>query len=391
MKENETTTQAHVEGEEPQKSKKKFFERRSGWIITAIGLVLVILILAAVTGTARGINDRVSLAETQAAPRIQSQLDGARLDIEEGRYEVALSRLNWILEEMADFLSEEELAEVGEVYSQTLVMIAQIGTPTPQPTPTPIEPVITPTPDLRGAQDLYDTATQFMDDRAWNDVILTLAALRQKDITFRTVQVDGMLYIALRNRGLEKILAEGSLEPGIYDLSLAERFAPLDSRAEGIRTWTRLYLTGASFWEINWAQVVFYFEQVYPHVPNLRDGTFMTATDRFRVGAIAYANELAALGDYCLAQEYYERALAISSNPEIQPTAQWVGEACAAGEEAPPPPPPEEVQPTPTPRTGLGPTPAPTPTQTETPPGQPTGEPTGEPTVEPTEEPGGEG
>ncbi|MBW6467136.1 MAG: hypothetical protein K0B06_11575 [Brevefilum sp.] len=372
MDENETTTQTTVEGEQPKEAKKKFFERRSGWIITAVGLVLVILILAAVSGAARGINDRVSLAETQAAPRIQSQLDGARLDIEEGRYEVALSRLNWILEEMADFLSEEELAEVGEVYSQTLVLIAQIGTPTPQPSPVPTEPVNTPTPDLRGEQDLFDNARQFMEDRAWNDVILTLAALRQKNITFRTVQVDGMLYIALRNRGLEKILAEGSLEPGIYDLTLAERFAPLDSRAEGIRTWTRLYLTGASYWEIDWAQVVFYFEQVYPHVPNLRDGTFMTATDRYRLGAIEYANELAALGDYCLAQEYYERALAISSNPEIQPTAQWVGEACAGGEDEPPSTPPEEVQPTPTPENGLGPTPTPT----ETPAGEPTTEPT---------------
>jgi tetratricopeptide (TPR) repeat protein len=387
MNENETTTQTHVEGEEPKKAKKKFFERRSGWIISGVSLMLVILIMAAVIGAASGINDRVFLAETQAAPRIQSQLDGARLDIEEGRYEVALSRLNWILEEMADFLSEDELAEVGEIYSQTLVMIAQIGTPTPRPTPTEIEPVNTPTPDLRGAQDLYDNARQFMEDRAWNDVILTLAALRQKDISFRTVQVDGMLYIALRNRGIEKILVEGSLEPGIYDLSLAERFAPLDSRAEGIRTWTRLYITGASFWEVNWAQVVFYFEQVYPHVPNLRDSTFMTATDRFRLGAIEYANELAALGDYCLAQEYYERSLAISANPEIQPTAQWIGEACASGEEAPPPSPQEEVQPTPTPGTGLGPTPAFTPTQTETPPGQPTEE----PTVAPTDEPGGGG
>jgi hypothetical protein len=393
MNENETTTQAIVEDEEPKKAKKKFFERRSGWIITAVGLVLLILILAAVTGAARGINDRVSLAETQAAPRIQSQLDGARLDIEEGRYEVALSRLNWILEEMGDFLSEAELAEVGEVYSQTLVLISQIGTPTPQPSPTPIIPENTPTPDLRGEQDLFDTATQFMEDGAWDDVILTLAALRQKDITFRTVQVDGMLYIALRNRGIDKILIEGSLEPGIYDLSLAERFAPLDSRSEGIRTWTRLYLTGASYWEVNWAQVVFYFEQVYPHVPNLRDGTFMTATDRYRLGAIAYANELAAFGDYCLAQQYYERALAISGNPEIQPTAQWVGEACAAGVEAPPPSPPEEDQPTPTPGTGLA--PAPTLAQTEMPPSQSTGEPTAEPTgdttVEPTEEPGGGG
>jgi hypothetical protein len=378
MNENETITQNHMEGEEPKKAKEKFFARRSGWIISAISLMIVILILAAVTGVARGINDRVSLAETQAAPRIQSQLDGARQDIEEGRYEVALSRLNWILEEMTDFLSKEELAEVGELYSQTLVLISQIGTPTQRPTPTPIEPVNTPTPDLRGEQEMFDNAQQYISDRAWNDVILTLAALRQKDLTYRTVQVDGMLYIALRNRGIEKILVEGSLEPGIYDLTLAERFAPLDGRAEGIRTWTRLYLTGASYWEVNWEQVVFYFEQVYPFVPNLRDGTFMTATERFRLGALEYAKELTKNGDYCLAQEYFEKSLSISGNPEIQPTAQWVGEVCAAGEEGLQPSPTIIIQPTPTPGTGLEPTP--TPTQTETPPGQPTEEPTAEPT-----------
>ena len=359
MEENETTTQVPLDGNEEGQAKKKFFERRSGWLITAIILVVVVLVTATATGVALGINDRVSLAENQALPRIQSQLASARQDIEEGRYEIALGRLDWILEEMTEFLTDEELAEIGEIYSQTLVMLASVGTPTPQPTPTPEEPENTPTPDLRGAEDLYNTARQFMADRAWDDVIQTLQALREKDLTFRTVQVDGMLYIALRNRGIQKILAGGSLEPGIYDLTLAERFAPLDSRAEGLRTWTRLYITGASFWDVDWGQVVFYMEQVYPHLPNLRDGTQMTATERFRIGAIEYANELASIGEYCLAQEYFQRAFSISDDPVVQPTAQWVAEQCASGESEPQPEPPQE-EPTPTPAEVQQPTPTPT-------------------------------
>jgi len=248
MDELETKIEPDLGKEKQKKTKKKFFDRRSGWIITALLITVVILIAATSIGAAKGINDRIALSKNQAATRIQAQLDGARLDIDEGRYEVALSRLDWILEEMADYLNEEELAEVGELYSQTLVLIANAVTQSPQPSPTPTEPVITPTPDTRGAEDLFTSAQQHLANREWNAVILTIAALREMDVTYRTVHVDGMLYIALRNRGIEKILAEGSLEPGLFDLTLSERFAPLDSQAEGIRTWTRLYQTGASYW-----------------------------------------------------------------------------------------------------------------------------------------------
>jgi tetratricopeptide (TPR) repeat protein len=244
-------------------------------------------------------------------------------------------------------------------------------------------PVFTPTPDLRGVQELFDTALQQIADGAWEDAINTLKALRENDLTFRTVQVDGLLYIALRNRGIQKILSEGSLEPGIYDLSLAERFAPLDSRAEGLRTWTRFYLTGASFWDVDWSQVVFYFEQVYPHLPNLRDGTFMTATERYRIGAIEYASQLLAAGEYCLAQEYFEKALAISEDSAARTLSESAAEACLLGLA-----PPEEPQPetaTPTPGEESAATPLPTEEQTEV----PTLEPTEEPTQTPTEEGGG--
>lgn len=63
-------------------------------------------------------------------------------------------------------------------------------------------------------------------------------------------------------------------------------------------------------------------------LPNLRDGTFMTATERFRYAAIEYAEQLEDAGDVCKAQEYYEKALAIQADANIQETANEVAEAC---------------------------------------------------------------
>jgi len=373
MHENQIIAPESQNEEDQQHQKKKFFERRISWLLMGVIVIIIILFIGALLGVPRGINDRVKLAETQTAPKIQAQLDSAKLDLEEGRFQVALERLDWILEEMSAYLDEDQSKEVGQLYSETLLKISTSGTPTPLATIAPTTPANTPTPDFRDEIELFELAQEHIRDEAWDEAIQTIEALRQKSVDYRAVDVDGMLYIALRNRGMDKIIIDGSLEPGLYDLALAERFAPLDSTAEGVRTWTRYYLTGASFWGVDWEQVLYYFEQVYPQFPNLRDGTNLTAKERYRIAANQYALQLAAAEEYCEAQEYFELAKSIGPDPEIQPTAQWVGEECWAIENA-----------TPTPNEGIEveATPTPSPDSGET---TPTVEPTGDGTLEPTD------
>lgn len=348
MNENGPRIEESLTESAPKSEKKKFLEKRSSWIFLGFLIALLIILIGGSLGIPQGINDRVELADTQAAPKIQSQIDSAKLDYQEGRYQIVLERLDWILEEMNVYLSEDQLAEVGDLYSKTLLELSTYGTATPQPTPTPTIPVYTPTPDLRGEEELFNLAQSQIADELWDEAIQTLESLRQKNLDYRTIEVDGMLYIALRNRGVDKILVEGSLEPGLYDLTLAERFAPLDSQAEGFRTWTRLYLTGASYWGVDWAQAVFYFEQVYPALPNLRDGTNITAKERYRIAALEYGKQLLSIEDYCQAQEYLNKSLQIGDDPQIQPTMQWIGEQCWQQTNAPTPA-PEGPTPTPTP------------------------------------------
>ena len=293
-KDNEVTEQvAKTKKKKEKKPKKKFFERRFSWYLVVILGGILIVIIGMLLGIPRGINDRVSLAETQAAPKIQSQLESARTDIAEGRYSVALTRLDWILDEMSAYLTEEELAEVGgTVYANpaddqffrdgnTSLYTHANRTGNHADTglsgvrkifSTPPNSILTRNPGMRLSQpwNRYGIKT-------WNTGLS---------------KWDGMLYVALRNRGIQKILMEGSLEPGIYDLTQAERFAPLDNQAEAYRTWARFYITGASYWDVDWTQVIYYFEQVYTNFPGMRDGSNMTATERYKKALLNYGLQL---------------------------------------------------------------------------------------------------
>jgi hypothetical protein len=99
-------------------------------------------------------------------------------------------------------------------------------------------------------------------------------------------------------------------------LTLAERFGQLDRDSNGIREGARYYILGASFWELNWEQALFYFDQVYRGWSGLWDGT-MTATERYRVASMRYGDELFEQEEYCDAVDSYENAQAISQLDQL--------------------------------------------------------------------------
>ena len=121
-----------------------------------------------------------------------------------------------------------------------------------------------------------------------------------------------MYYFALRYAGYDKITKEGDLEGGIYYLTLAERFGPLDSTANGMREAARLYITAQSFWEINWGQAVNYFGQLASYAPNIWDNSSnMNAGQRYYIALMRYGDELWTIqNDACGAYAQYSAAQA---------------------------------------------------------------------------------
>jgi tetratricopeptide (TPR) repeat protein len=235
-----------------------------------------------------------------------------------------------------------------------LAQVTLLSQITPSPTPT-FTPTPSPTPDFSGAESMFARVQELMAQEDWENAVYALDALRKEAPDYRAVDVDGLYYMALRNAGMGKILKDGELENGIYYLTQAERFGPLDGLAAGIREGARLYITGASFWELDWGQALYYFGQVYRTWPNLWDSASgYTARDRFRIASVRYGDLLESQGKWCQALQQYDNAQAIYADPQVAPTREAVYRKCH-----PPTPTPLPVTATPTPGAA---TPIPTPT-----------------------------
>ncbi len=284
--------------------------KRFRWLLpTLLGILALALIAAisAFSGYQSGIGIREAAAGTQAAAMIQEQFVLGVQDLEQGQYFRARQRFEYVINLDSEFPgAQEKLAEA-------LYHLNTTATPTLVPTAT-----LTPTPDLRGVQELFDQASQHLANGEWTSAIESLLSLRQSDPAFRTVEVDGMLFLALRNRGRDKIIKEADLEGGIYDLTLAERFGLLDAEAQGLLTWTSLYITGASFWKIDWGQAASYFGQVAANLPHLMDKSGLTASQRYRTALIEYGYQLADQKQWCKSAEQFRLALDVAYDAETE-------------------------------------------------------------------------
>jgi tetratricopeptide (TPR) repeat protein len=272
-----------------------------------IGLLVLLaaLGLGSMAGYGKGVSERVSAQSTQVSQQLGEQFALVQADMDAGRYSVASQRLEYIIKQDASFPgAADKLAEV---------MVKQLITPSPVPTDTP---TITPTPDLRSQEAVFAQATKQLAEKDWSGLMASLDTLRKADPTYKAVLVDGMYYTALRNRGVDQIMGSATykttnMEGGIYDLTLAERFGPLDGYADGLRNFTRMYIIGASFWDVNWQQAVEYFRQVYQFTPNLRDASNVTAGQRLNQALLSYGDQVAAkskLNDRCQALDLWTEA-----------------------------------------------------------------------------------
>jgi len=360
------------------------------WLVV-IGLLGLLLIAAGSTfaGYQSGISGRKSAEATQVSAIADEQYELGMLDMEAKRYDLARQRFEYVIQVNPNYPG------VTEQLALVLLEINTTATPTQKPTPT-----ITATPDMRGVEELFVQAQIDLANMDWTNAINTLLSLRKADPNYQPVWVDDMLYVAYRNRGKDKILKDGDLEGGIYDLTQAEQIGPLDVDAKGYLTWSRLYITGASFWEIDWGQAVYYFAQVAPALPNLRDGSGWTATERYRIALIGYGDFLADNKDWCGARIQYELSLSLGTDELVQEKYVFIITKCPdEGESSEQPTQPSE--PTPTLPTVENPTPTvppvvePTattapplePTATTAPPPEPTATPIPNPTDTPVPEP----
>jgi len=328
----------------------KSSNRTTLWVVLgAIALVIAGLLF----GVLAGMNARKAAELEQIKQSLGEQFELGMQEMDNGQYDLARQRFEYILQYDQDFPgAQEKLTEV-------LVLLSATATPSASPTPE-----ITPTPDLRGVEQLFNDAQRMIAESNWDGAQLALDKLRKDNPDYETLKVDGMYYILLRNRGVDKINVQHNLEGGIYDLTLAERFGPLDNLSAGLRNFAKLYLIGSSLWGVDWAQVAYYFQQVAAATPGMTDSSGYTAGGRYFIALVEYGKVLLNQDKPCDAVIQFDLASSISSTDELNSLKRDANERCLALQ---PPTPTFTETPTATSEGSLPEPPTETPTDTPTP------------------------
>jgi hypothetical protein len=269
--------------------------KRGRWILVGILLILVGAGIGGWIGYNSAVTARLAEQKNKIAIVTTTQFQLALVDQADGRLDTARKRLEYIVSLNPDFPGvTEKLTEVmmaqAVMATPTVVVVAE---------PTPV-----PTKDTRNTEELFVQARQQSANQEWNATISTLDNLRQVDREYRAIQVDGLYYIALRNRGIARING-GLLEQGIYDITMAGQFGPLDKDAVSYTQTASYYLSGVAAWAVDWPKVLEFFGQFYASAPGMRDASGMTAAERYRKGSILYGDELMAKEDPCSAPECF--------------------------------------------------------------------------------------
>lgn len=298
----------NTDGTQPSKpvSKSGAKPKRGRRFLLNALVLIALLALGIFGGYQSALSVRRNAESSSLMEQLGEQFQYALVDMEFGRYEIAKQRLEFIIEKDPSFPGVQE--KLTEVLVQINLQENYVA-----PTATAVEPSPTPMPDFSGAEEAFARAQQLIAAQDWSGALGALDQLRKLDPTYNTSQVDGMYYFALRNNGYDLITKQGNLEGGIYYITLAERFGQLDNNANGIREGARVYLIGASFWEINWEQAVFYFTQAR-NWGNLWDGT-MTSSNRFWYASMRYGDELFGKDQICEENEalvQYNNAMTIA-------------------------------------------------------------------------------
>lgn len=293
------------------------------WVLIGSALFWGFALIGAELGYQSGMRAYRNWESVEIARWLNEQFLLGVQDYQAGRFDLARQRFDYILQYDPNFPGAQAQLELALRQLQVTATFA--------PAPTVNLPTVTatPTPDFRPVEQLYTQARALFDQGDFSGSIDTVINLRRIDLAYRVVEVDGLLYSALRNRGVKKIQEEGNLGGGIYDLAQAERFGPIDATAASLQSLARLYMLGLSFWEVYPEKAVYYFGQVASAAAYLHDGSGWTAKERWRASLVQYGDLLAARGDWCEAQVQYEQALAVRSDDKLQSTMEAARDRCS--------------------------------------------------------------
>lgn len=293
-----------AELDQPDKARPR---RRRLFRFIGFGLIAIAILLL-VYGTVidfawqRGQSLRAENEQLAIQEQLASQMAYAEEDIKVGSYNLAIRRLDWILEHDSDYPGAESLRQVALNGDNTR------PTPTPFPTATS-PPVEEPRPEESEPARLFAELQQVIEDEDWESVVTAVSAFQAQYPDFNRQQTDAMLYNAYINLG-QLLLPGDAVELGLFYLAQAEKLGDLPLEVEDQRLWAELYLLGISYYGVDWSVAVYYFRDLCAAAPFYQDSCL-----KLQEALISFGDQFAANLDWCPAEGYYAEAVRQNNDP----------------------------------------------------------------------------
>lgn len=269
--------------------------------------------------------------EAQRAEQLTRQLDLARTNLTEGSYNLALRRVEWVLERAPDNDDAQALQRQVEaalrtaLTPQTSSQDSRPLTPQPVPSPTP-----DPSNDNEPAAALA-RLERLAEREAWDDLLSGALAFQRQFPAYERLQTDAMLYDAYLNRGLAALQGSSEeVEVGLYYLSQARQLGDLPQEAQDYQLWAELYLQGIAYYGVNWSVSASVFRDLCLAAP-----FYQGACDKLFTSLLAYGDQFAFQEEWCPAADLYREARQYDNQGGLRDKITEATEKCAAATPTP--------------------------------------------------------
>jgi hypothetical protein len=304
-------TQPEVTPESPSTTPRRLWFLR----IAGIGLILTALLLLfyggiALTAYQSGENLRLSRQQSEQLAELAQQLTLAQSDIQNGNYELALRRLDWVQNLTTN---PEQLNQIADLRRQADQGISNRLTPSPTVPPTPT-PLVTPTPDPAIVYDTELAEAEFaevallVENGQWATALEEVIQFQTNYPSHRRGETDQMLFDAYVGLGRRYLMSD-QIERGVFLLSQAERLGSLPEEVRGEMSFAKLYLEGIVFYNVNWEAFFYYFRELCTYTPLYQNSCGLLVE-----GLTKHADNFTFRGEWCPAQSFYSEAIRWQGN-----------------------------------------------------------------------------
>lgn len=296
-----------------------------GLLFILLAGIATVYIIVAYFAWQSGLSMRLQREEAQRVEQFAHQVELAQDDIGQGNYNLAIRRLDWILDREPDNKEAQALRSQAQAAIKTALTPAAPPSPTPnlEPSPTPGN-IVEPDAELSRLQRL---ARQ----ERWEDLLPAVIVFQRQFPDFKRIESDGLLYDAFLNLGLFHIQGN-QIELGINYLSQAEKLRDLSQEALDYWLWAELYLEGIAYYGVNWGVSASFFRDLCLSAP-----FYQNACDKLLDSLVAQGEQYIFAEDFCPAVDLFREARQYNRTPELNELLDEAIQGCALATPTPNP------------------------------------------------------